>query len=189
MRTSPTSPSSAAAPMPASCTTATTISPCATAICCCSMRAVSTTTTPRISPAPFPSAADSRAVQRAVYEVVLEAQLAAIDKVRSGNHWNHPHEAAVRVVTQGLVKLGLLKGQAAEADQGPGLPAVFQSSHRPLARASTCMMSATTRSAANGGCWNRGWCSPSSRGSTSDPRRASRRNSGTSAFASRMKCW
>jgi Xaa-Pro aminopeptidase len=51
--------------------------------------------------------------QRAVYEVVLEAQLAAIDKVRGGNHWNHPHEAAVRVITQGLVKLGLLKGRVA----------------------------------------------------------------------------
>jgi Xaa-Pro aminopeptidase len=48
--------------------------------------------------------------QRAVYEVVLEAQLAAIDKVRPGNHWNQPHEAAVRVITQGLVKLGLLEG-------------------------------------------------------------------------------
>jgi Xaa-Pro aminopeptidase len=51
--------------------------------------------------------------QRAVYEVVLEAQLAAIDKVRGGNHWNHPHEAAVRVITQGLLKLGLLKGRVA----------------------------------------------------------------------------
>jgi Xaa-Pro aminopeptidase len=51
--------------------------------------------------------------QRAVYDIVLEAQLAAIDKVRAGNHWNHPHEAAVRVITQGLVKLGLLKGKTA----------------------------------------------------------------------------
>jgi len=48
--------------------------------------------------------------QRAVYEVVLEAQLAAIDKVRAGNHWNEPHEAAVRVITQGLVRLGVLRG-------------------------------------------------------------------------------
>jgi Xaa-Pro aminopeptidase len=31
--------------------------------------------------------------------------------VRPGNHWNEPHEAAVRAVTQGLVKLGLLKGR------------------------------------------------------------------------------
>ena len=48
--------------------------------------------------------------QRAVYEVVLEAQLAAIDKVRPGNHWNDPHDAAVRVITRGLKKLGLLQG-------------------------------------------------------------------------------
>jgi Xaa-Pro aminopeptidase len=49
--------------------------------------------------------------QRAVYEVVLEANRAAIAKVRPGNHWNEPHEAAVRVITQGLVRLGLLKGR------------------------------------------------------------------------------
>ncbi len=49
--------------------------------------------------------------QRAVYEVVLEANRAAIAKVRPGNHWNEPHEAAVRVITAGLVKLGLLKGR------------------------------------------------------------------------------
>ncbi|MEX0899589.1 MAG: Xaa-Pro aminopeptidase [Gammaproteobacteria bacterium] len=48
--------------------------------------------------------------QRAVYEVVLKAQLAAIDQVRAGNHWNDPHDAAVKALTQGLVKLGLLKG-------------------------------------------------------------------------------
>jgi Xaa-Pro aminopeptidase len=49
--------------------------------------------------------------QRALYEVVLEANLAAIARVKPGNHWNEPHEAAVRVVTQGLVRLGLLKGK------------------------------------------------------------------------------
>lgn len=49
--------------------------------------------------------------QRAVYEVVLAANLAAIEKVKPGNHWNEPHEAAVKVVTQGLVKLGILKGR------------------------------------------------------------------------------
>ncbi len=48
--------------------------------------------------------------QRALYEVVLEAQLAAIDKVRAGNHWNDPHHAAVRVLTKGLLRLGLLRG-------------------------------------------------------------------------------
>jgi Xaa-Pro aminopeptidase len=61
----------------------------------------------------FPVGGRFKPAQRAVYEVVLEAQLAALDKVRSGNHWNHPHEAAVRVITQGLVKLGLLQGKVA----------------------------------------------------------------------------
>jgi Xaa-Pro aminopeptidase len=51
--------------------------------------------------------------QRAVYEVVLEANRAAIASVRPGKHWNEPHEAAVKVVTQGLVRLGLLKGRLA----------------------------------------------------------------------------
>jgi Xaa-Pro aminopeptidase len=49
--------------------------------------------------------------QRALYEVVLDAQYAAIAKTRPGNHWNEPHEAAVKAITQGLVKLGLLKGK------------------------------------------------------------------------------
>ena len=48
--------------------------------------------------------------QRAVYEIVLEAQLAAIDNVRKGNHWNDPHDAAVRTITKGLRKIGLLEG-------------------------------------------------------------------------------
>ena len=48
--------------------------------------------------------------QRAVYEIVLEAQLAAIEKTVKGNHWNDPHDAAVRVITKGLKKLGLLDG-------------------------------------------------------------------------------
>ena len=48
--------------------------------------------------------------QRAVYEIVLEAQDAAIGKTVKGNHWNDPHDAAIRVITRGLRKLGLLDG-------------------------------------------------------------------------------
>ncbi|MDA1064002.1 MAG: Xaa-Pro aminopeptidase [Proteobacteria bacterium] len=51
--------------------------------------------------------------QRAVYEIVLEAQLAAIEMTRKGNHWNEPHDAAVRVITRGLKKIGLLDGTLA----------------------------------------------------------------------------
>ncbi|MEM9385164.1 MAG: Xaa-Pro aminopeptidase [Pseudomonadota bacterium] len=52
--------------------------------------------------------------QRAIYELVLKAQYAAIEAVQPGNHWNAPHEAAVRVITRGLVRLGLLKGSVAK---------------------------------------------------------------------------
>jgi Xaa-Pro aminopeptidase len=48
--------------------------------------------------------------QLAVYEIVLDAQLAAIEKIVPGNHWNDPHDAAVRVITKGLRKLGLING-------------------------------------------------------------------------------
>ena len=51
--------------------------------------------------------------QRDVYELVLAAQLAAIDAVRPGNHWDQPHKAAVDAFTQGLVDLGILQGSPA----------------------------------------------------------------------------
>jgi Xaa-Pro aminopeptidase len=58
----------------------------------------------------FPVNGRFNARQKDLYEVVLAAQEAAIKKVKPGNHWNDPHEAAVRVLTRGLVDLGLLKG-------------------------------------------------------------------------------
>ena len=48
--------------------------------------------------------------QKAIYELVLKAQLAGIEAARAGNHWDAPHQATVEVITAGLVKLGLLKG-------------------------------------------------------------------------------
>ncbi len=48
--------------------------------------------------------------QRAIYELVLAAQLAAIEAVRPGQHWEAPHQAAVNVISTGLVELGLLEG-------------------------------------------------------------------------------
>ena len=59
----------------------------------------------------YPVAGQFSPVQRELYELVLEAQHAAIERVRPGNTWNDPHDAAVRVLTKGLVKLGLLKGR------------------------------------------------------------------------------
>jgi Xaa-Pro aminopeptidase len=52
--------------------------------------------------------------QKALYEVVLAAQYAAIEAVKPGNHWNDPHDAAVKMLTKGLIKLGILKGTPAK---------------------------------------------------------------------------
>ena len=48
--------------------------------------------------------------QRALYDLVLAAQLAAIEEVRAGRPFDAYHEAAVRTLTRGLVKLDLLGG-------------------------------------------------------------------------------
>ncbi len=50
------------------------------------------------------------AEQRALYDVVLAAQSAAIEQARAGIAFTAMHDAAVRVLTRGLCKLGLLQG-------------------------------------------------------------------------------
>lgn len=59
----------------------------------------------------FPINGKFSKAQRALYELVLAAQQAAIEQIQPGKHWNDPHEAAVRVITEGLVELGILKGR------------------------------------------------------------------------------
>ena len=48
--------------------------------------------------------------QRALYQIVLDAQRAALGQARPGRSWIAGHEAAVEVLTEGLLSLGLLKG-------------------------------------------------------------------------------
>ncbi|MEJ2043341.1 MAG: Xaa-Pro aminopeptidase [Reinekea sp.] len=52
--------------------------------------------------------------QRIIYELVLKSNYAAIDAVKPGAHWNEPHEIVVRVLTEGLVELGLMQGDIDE---------------------------------------------------------------------------
>ena len=53
--------------------------------------------------------------QRAIYQLVLDAQHAAIEAAQPGASWIAPHDAAVRVLTEGLLRLGLLKGTLSQA--------------------------------------------------------------------------
>jgi Xaa-Pro aminopeptidase len=62
----------------------------------------------------FPVNGTFNPAQRDVYDIVLAAQLAAIDQVRPGRPFEAYHEAAVSVLTQGLIDLGLLKGSLDE---------------------------------------------------------------------------
>lgn len=62
----------------------------------------------------FPVNGTFTAEQRAIYEVVLAAQEAALAAIKPGNSWIAPHEAAVKAVAKGLMKLGILKGAVSE---------------------------------------------------------------------------
>jgi Xaa-Pro aminopeptidase len=52
--------------------------------------------------------------QREIYELVLAAQADAIAATRPGASWNEPHEAAVRTLAEGFVRLGLCQGPVDE---------------------------------------------------------------------------
>ncbi|MCD6061107.1 MAG: family peptidase [Moraxellaceae bacterium] len=52
--------------------------------------------------------------QKAIYQLVLDAQLAAIAAVKPGVHWNTAHETVVGILTEGLLGLGLLQGSKQE---------------------------------------------------------------------------
>ncbi len=58
----------------------------------------------------FPVNGKFSAAQKDVYEMVLAAQAAAIAAAKPGNHWNDPHDAALRVIAQGLLDLKLCSG-------------------------------------------------------------------------------
>ncbi|HYD33326.1 MAG TPA: Xaa-Pro aminopeptidase [Methylophilaceae bacterium] len=58
----------------------------------------------------FPANGRFTSPQRDLYELVLAAQAAAIEKAYPGSHWNAPHDAAVEVLIRGFIDLGLCKG-------------------------------------------------------------------------------
>jgi Xaa-Pro aminopeptidase len=65
----------------------------------------------------FPVDGKFSAAQRDLYELVLSAQAAAIAEVRPGNSWDASHNAALRVLAQGFIDLGLCHGSVDEVIQ------------------------------------------------------------------------
>ncbi|HEY0286651.1 MAG TPA: Xaa-Pro aminopeptidase [Pseudomonas sp.] len=62
----------------------------------------------------FPVSGKFSTEQKAIYELVLKSQETAFEAIGPGKHWNQAHEATVRVITHGLVELGLLQGDVDE---------------------------------------------------------------------------
>jgi len=85
--------------------------------------------------------------QKTVYEIVLASQLAAIDAVKPGNHWNDPHDAAIKVLTQGLKDLGVLKGSRITCTQ------------QDIGLVRMCMMLVSIKLMEIFACSNLAWCS------------------------------
>ena len=59
----------------------------------------------------FPVSGRFSEAQKLLYQLVLDAQSAAIEQIRPGQPWQSAHDAAVEVLTKGMVSLGLLKGK------------------------------------------------------------------------------
>jgi Xaa-Pro aminopeptidase len=60
----------------------------------------------------FPVNGRFSAAQKDLYQLVLAAQAAAMDKIRPGSSWEAPHDAAVAVLAQGFIDFGLCTGSA-----------------------------------------------------------------------------
>jgi Xaa-Pro aminopeptidase len=58
----------------------------------------------------FPVGGKFSGEQKAVYDIVLAAQAAALAEVKPGSTYDRPHDAATRVLAQGMIDLGLCKG-------------------------------------------------------------------------------
>jgi len=59
----------------------------------------------------FPVSGRFSEAQKKLYQLVLDAQLAAIDEIKPGTPWHNAHDASIDVLTKGLVHLGLLSGK------------------------------------------------------------------------------
>ncbi|MDD4916096.1 MAG: Xaa-Pro aminopeptidase [Methylococcales bacterium] len=62
----------------------------------------------------FPVSGKFSEPQKQLYQLVLDAQSAALQEIRPGVAWNKAHEASVQVLTKGMVELGLLTGRVSK---------------------------------------------------------------------------
>ena len=136
----------------------------------------------------FPVNGRYSGAQRDVYELVLAAQQAAMSKVRTGNAWNEPHDAAVRVLAQGMIDLNLIAGPLDAALEKESYKRFYM--HRTGHWLGLDVHdTGTISAAAPGECCSPGWCSRWSLASTSAPAPTFPMRCTTSACASKTTCW
>jgi Xaa-Pro aminopeptidase len=68
----------------------------------------------------FPVNGKFSSEQRALYDVVLAAQSAAVEKARAGNQWQDVHDVAIRVAAEGMIELGILRHSLEEELESEG---------------------------------------------------------------------
>ena len=62
----------------------------------------------------FPIGAKFSPLQKSLYEIVLAAQMKAIEVIKPGIRFDDPHDAALRILVDGMREHGLLKGSTDE---------------------------------------------------------------------------
>ena len=72
--------------------------------------------------------------QREIYDLVLETQMSCVEMVRPGVTHDEMKAHSVEMLTEGMVKLGLLKGEPGGPDQGREVQAVLHAWPGPHAR-------------------------------------------------------
>ncbi len=65
----------------------------------------------------FPVSGKFTPEQKQLYQIVLDAQKAAIEQAKPGNTWIQPHNAALKVITKGLLELGILPNDSSKTSE------------------------------------------------------------------------
>ena len=133
------------------------------------MPAASSMATRPTSRARFPVSGQFSAPQRDVYELVLAAQAAAMATVAPGAAWNAPHDAAVRVLAQGFIDLGLCQGSVDQVIENGDYQQILYASHRPLAGSRRARRGRIQDRRRTGASSSPAWCSRSSPAAIYDP--------------------
>lgn len=116
----------------------------------------------------FPVNGRFSAAQRALHDLVGAAQAAALAQAQPGIAYEAGHLAAVQTLTEGLLRLGLLKGTL-ERNLAEGHYKRFYRHKTGHWLGLMCMTLASIALRASRACWSRAWCSPSSLGCMSRP--------------------